>query len=149
MAAAAEASAAVNAAVALLRCPLARARYLLDGTRPDRDDDSSVVGGENRKVFDDPELLAEVMEAREEVEEAAAAAAASSRRRRTSSEEKDDSSSSPCPLALLRHKHEQAANALSREISRAFARGDLDEARRLTVRLRYATRILQAVTDKM
>lgn len=147
VAAAAEASAAVNAAVALLRCPLARARFLLDGTRPDREDFDAGQG--EKEVLDDPELLAEVMEAREEVEEAAAetAAAAAAIRSRTSREESGDSSS--CPLALLRDKHERAANALSRDLSRAFARGDLEEARRLTVRLRYATRILQAVTDKM
>lgn len=147
VAAAAEASAAVNAAVALLRCPLARARFLLDGTRPDKEDFDAGQG--EKEVLDDPELLAEVMEAREEVEEAAAetAAAAAAIRSRTSREESGDSSS--CPLALLRDKHERAANALSRDLSRAFARGDLEEARRLTVRLRYATRILQAVTDKM
>ena len=50
--AAAEASAAVNAAVALLRCPLARARFLLDGTRPDRDDEDPDETGKNREVFD-------------------------------------------------------------------------------------------------
>ena len=155
-AAAAEASAAVNAAVALLRCPLARARFLLDGTRPDRDDeDAGTQGGEmgSREAFDDPELLTEVMEAREEVEEAAAAAAAAAqaRKRATASEggSGDGGQPSPCPLALLRAKHERAANALSSDLSRAFASGDLDEARRLAVRLRYATRILQAVDEKM
>ena len=147
--AAADASAAVNAAVALLRCPLARARFLLDGTRPDRDDDGAIGG--SREVFGDPELLMEVMEAREEVEEAAAAAAAS-RRGRESNGDGDGSSgsdTSPCPLALLRAKHERAADALSHGLSRAFASGDLDAARRLAVRLRYVTRILQAVEEKM
>ena len=90
-------------------------------------------------------------EAREEVEEAAAAAAAS-RRGRESNGDGDGSSgsdTSPCPLALLRAKHERAADALSHGLSRAFASGDLDEARRLAVRLRYVTRILQAVEEKM
>lgn len=146
--AAAEASAAVNAAVALLRCPLARARFLLDGTRPDRDDNEDA--NNNREAFDDPELLMEVMEAREEVEEAAAtAAAAAARKGRTSSDSGGQEPSFPCPLALLRAKHERAASALSSDLSRAFATGDLDEARRLAVRLRYATRILQAVDEKM
>lgn len=146
--AAAEASAAVNAAVALLRCPLARARFLLDGTRPDRDDDDKCGEKENnREVFDDPGLLMEVMEAREEVEEAAAEA---SKRGRKSTHDDSASSSTPsCPLALLRARHERAADALSQELSRAFATGDLGEARRLAVRLRYATRILQAVDEKM
>lgn len=141
-AAAAEASAAVNAAVALLRCPLARARFLLDGARPDRDDGHD-HSEEKRETIDDPELLMEVMEAREEVEEAAAAEAA----RRKSGDENDGSENNP--LALLRDKHARAAQDLSTELSSAFASGDLGEARRLSVRLRYATRILQAVREKM
>ena len=74
----------------------------------------------------DPELLEAIMEAREAVEAADGAA-----------------------LTALRARHASAADAVARDLSAAFAAGDEAAARVAVVRLRYATRVLQAATDRM
>lgn len=76
----------------------------------------------------DTALLMEVMEAREEVDAAA----------RGSPE-----------LERLRAAAAARADAVAADVAAAFAAGDEAAAREATVRLRYATRLLQAVVDKM
>ena len=76
----------------------------------------------------DPDLLADVMEAREAVDAAAAG--------------------SP-EVAALRSEFRARADALAATLSAAFAAGDDAAARDAMTRLRYVTRILQVATDKM
>lgn len=75
----------------------------------------------------DPKLLLEVMEAREAVDEAKAG-----------SEE----------LAALAAEYKSRAASLVDELSAAFKAGDTAAARDAVVRLRYVTRIQQAISDK-
>jgi len=75
----------------------------------------------------DPALLLEVMEAREAVDEAEAG--------------------SP-ELAALASDYKARAAALVAELSSAFKAGDTTAASDAVVRLRYVTRIQQAIADK-
>ena len=74
-----------------------------------------------------PALLMEVMEAREVIAEA--------------------DPGSP-ELAALKEKYARRVAALVEELSAAFKAGDTEAAHEASVRLRYATRIQQAITDK-
>jgi hypothetical protein len=76
----------------------------------------------------DPDLLADVMEAREAVADAEPGGAA---------------------LAALRADYARRADALAATLSAAFGAGDEAAARDAVTRLRYVTRIMQAATDKM
>ena len=162
----AEQSARVNAAYAILKSPLRRARYLVRGqggagwmgegvgrgparrsrprlahhpgphrpppapthhpTRPAHPF-SQLHGDaeEGEHTLADPGLLAEVMAAREAVEDADAAG-----------------------LVALAADHRAREAALVAQLSAAFAAGDADAAADLTTRLRYVTRVLQAITDR-
>jgi len=75
----------------------------------------------------DPALLLEVMEAREAVEEAPPGSPA---------------------LAALDGEYKARAAALVAELSGAFAAGDTAAAADAVMRLRYVTRIQQAIADK-
>jgi hypothetical protein len=75
----------------------------------------------------DPAMLLEVMEAREAV---------------------DDAAPGSPELAALAAEYKARAAALVGDLSAAFAAGDTEAAHAAAVRLRYATRIQQAVADK-
>ena len=116
----------VNRAYAVLRDPLARAKYMLRGRGAGIGEDEGAEGGASGEGTGliDPELLMEVMETREAIEEAAEDADPESRRRR------------------LRAIDDEAAE---KEASRVAAAADaldggdatLDAARRATVELTY------------
>lgn len=76
----------------------------------------------------DPDLLADVMEAREAVAAAEPGGEA---------------------VAALRRNYQRRADALAATLSAAFGAGDDAAARDAVTRLRYVTKIMQAATDKM
>lgn len=115
----AELSARVNAAYAVLKSPLLRAQYLLGGTVDGDDLDDT--------THTDPALLMEVMEAREAVDAAPAG--------------------SP-ELGDLKAEWADKGKKLVAELSAAFRAGDTAAAADAVVRLRYVTRIQQAIADK-
>ena len=51
-------------------------------------------------------------------------------------------------LVALAADHRAREAALVAQLSAAFAAGDADAAADLTTRLRYVTRVLQAITDR-
>ena len=151
-AAADAASAAVNTAYATLRCPLARAAYMVRecGSRregvntdarktkqkpthqpshtPPQLDGLTDPAEAEADTLTDVALLDEVMEAREEVDAAERGAP---------------------ELEGLRETAAARADAVATEVGAALAAGDEAAARAAVTRLRYATRLLQAVVDKM
>ncbi|RYP68431.1 hypothetical protein DL771_006695 [Monosporascus sp. 5C6A] len=112
------ASARINEAFHTLASPFRRAVYVL-GLRGVRDAEDEAARVE------DPELLGVVLEARERVEEAAA--------------EED--------LAGLRAKNEARIRASEDALEDAFARDDLEAARREVVRLRYWVGVRESIDN--
>lgn len=127
----------VNRAYAVLRDPLARAKYMLRGRGAGIGEDEGAGGGASGEGTGliDPELLMEVMETREAIEEAAEDADPESRRRR------------------LRAIDDEAAE---KEASRVAAVADaldggdatLDAARRATVELTYLARVRAEIKER-
>lgn len=112
----AEQSVAINEAYAVLKAPLARARYLL-GLRG-RD-----VAGADGATIDDPEVLAEAMETREALAEASDAGA----------------------IATLARRAAEIIAGCRAGLRAAFAAGDLDRAQRLTLRLAYLEKLADEI----
>ncbi|RYP48928.1 hypothetical protein DL768_005290 [Monosporascus sp. mg162] len=112
------ASARINEAFHTLASPFRRAVYVLR-LRGVRDAEDEAARVE------DPELLAAVLEARERVEEAAA---------------EDD-------LADVRAENEARIHASEAVLEDAFARDDLEAARREVVRLRYWVNVRESVDN--
>ncbi|RYP03788.1 hypothetical protein DL764_004900 [Monosporascus ibericus] len=112
------ASARINEAFHTLASPFRRAVYVL-GLRGVRDAEDEAARVE------DPELLAAVLEARERVEEAAA-------------EEH---------LADVRAENEARIRASEAVLEDAFARDDLEAARREVVRLRYWVNVRESIDN--
>ncbi|RYP15712.1 hypothetical protein DL767_010295 [Monosporascus sp. MG133] len=112
------ASARINEAFHTLASPFRRAVYVL-GLRGVRDAEDEAARVE------DPELLAAVLEARERVEDAAA--------------EED--------LADVRAENEARIRASEAVLEDAFARDDLEAARREVVRLRYWVNVRESIDN--
>lgn len=104
-------SALINEAYKTLQSPLLRAQYLLGLQGVDVHDESGKTGGEEG----DKELLMEVLETREEIEEA---------------EEEGD-------LDGLKARNEERIAKCEGVVGEALEAGDVETARRETVRLRY------------
>lgn len=105
-------AAALTQAMSVLRDPAQRAKHLLDlHGRPLAEETTGEVLGEG--------FLARMLEAREAVEDAG----------------------SEVKLKALREDNERRVEALSAELARAFAGGDLDAAVQLTAQLQYLQRI--------
>ncbi|KAI9647329.1 hypothetical protein NHQ30_003714 [Ciborinia camelliae] len=104
-------SALINEAYKTLQSPLLRAQYLLGLQGVDVHDETGKTGGEEG----DTELLMEVLETREEIEEA---------------EEEGD-------LDGLKVRNEERIAKCEGIVGEALEAGDMETARRETVRLRY------------
>ncbi|ESZ89872.1 hypothetical protein SBOR_9741 [Sclerotinia borealis F-4128] len=104
-------SALINEAYKTLQSPLLRAQYLLELQGVDVHDETGKTGGEEG----DKELLMEVLETREEIEEA---------------EEEGD-------LVGLKTRNEERIAKCEGVVGEALEAGDIETARRETVRLRY------------
>ncbi|KAK6608474.1 hypothetical protein ACHAQE_003257 [Botrytis cinerea] len=104
-------SALINEAYKTLQSPLLRAQYLLGLQGVDVHDETGKTGGEEG----DNELLMEVLETREEMEEA---------------EEEGD-------LDGLKARNEERIVKSEDVVGKALESGDMETARRETVRLRY------------
>lgn len=117
-----EQSSAVGAAYSVLSNPFARAVYMLEreGAIKAGDDGAGLT------LPDDPSLLSSVMEAREEIEDSKDKAA----------------------LDRIREDNQQQEQSLLQELSKAFGSDDLATAVNLTARLRYVTRIRDAIQEK-
>lgn len=113
------ASALINEAYRTLVNPLTRAQYLLRERFG-----VDVVGDEAGMLWEpEPEVLAAVMEAREEIEEAG--------------EEGE--------LEGLREVNEGRVRAAEEVLGEAFARGDVEAAKREVVRLRYWINVRESI----
>ncbi|QSZ33801.1 hypothetical protein DSL72_005373 [Monilinia vaccinii-corymbosi] len=104
-------SAMINEAYKTLQSPLLRAQYLLGLQGVDIHDETGKTGGDEG----DNELLMEVLETREEIEEA---------------EEEGD-------LDGLKIRNEERISKCEGVVGKALETGDMETARRETIRLRY------------
>ncbi|KAK3278711.1 hypothetical protein CYMTET_13359 [Cymbomonas tetramitiformis] len=113
-------SALVNEAVAVLRSPLRRAQYMLQGAGIE-------VGEGHEGTIEDPELLMEVMEQRMAIEEA----------------DGDEE------LRPMRQHNLQQLEESRKQVSAAFADGNVQEAAHETIRMQYLVKISDTILDKL